>query len=91
MVEELPRLDLTRDCFSLADDLVRRVGLPKKARVDAIHLAVAAMGDVDFLLTWNCRHIANAILIPRMTYIIESRGFRSPLICTPPQLMRALP
>jgi hypothetical protein len=87
LVEEIPRLDVTSDCFSLADDLLRGTGLSRKARLDALHVAVAAMGDVDFLLTWNCRHIANAVLIPRMTSIIMSRGFRCPLICNPPQLM----
>jgi hypothetical protein len=87
LVRELPKLDLTRDCSLLADELVQRAVLPKKARLDALHIAIAAMNGMDFLLTWNCSHIANALLIPRIGSIILSRGARSPVICTPQQLL----
>jgi len=87
LVQEIPRLDLTRNCSLLADELAQRAGLPPKARLDALHIAVAAVNGMDFLLTWNCSHIANARLIPRISSIIASGGYRSPLICTPPQLL----
>lgn len=87
LIEQVPRLDLTRDSLLLADEIVRAIGLPKKARLDALHIAIAAVNEMDFLLTWNCSHIANAVLIPRVSAIVVSRGFRSPFICTPPQLL----
>jgi len=88
LVREIPRLDLTQECFLLAEELLQGLALPRvTAGRDALHIAVAAMNGVDFLLTWNCRHIANAVLIPRIASIIERRGYRAPVLCTPPQLM----
>lgn len=87
LIWEVPKLDLTRDCSLLADELIERAVLPKKARLDALHIAIAAMNGMDFLLTWNCSHIANALLIPRIRSIMASRGVRCPLICTPQQLL----
>lgn len=86
VVQDIPKLDLTRGCSLLADELLERAILPKKARLDALHIAIAAMNGIDFLVTWNCSHIANALLIPRIASIITARGFQIPLICTPPQL-----
>jgi hypothetical protein len=86
LAHEIPRLDFTREGVSLSRKILRETGLPKRAGRDALHIALAALHEMDFLLTWNCRHIANAVLIPKITSIIESRALRSPLICTPPQL-----
>ncbi|PYQ60157.1 MAG: DNA-binding protein [Acidobacteria bacterium] len=86
LAQEIPRLDFTREGLPLSQRILRETGLPKKAGRDALHIALAALYEMDLLLTWNCRHIANALLIPKITSIIESRGLRSPLICTPPQL-----
>jgi hypothetical protein len=83
----IPRLDLTRACFLLSKELLQGAVLPKKAGRDALHVATAAVHEMDFLLTWNCRHIANAVLMPRIASIISGRGFKIPGICTPPQLL----
>src|SRR2546428_612923 len=53
----IPILPLTDDATSLAGELVQRGALPKKATVDALHIAIAAAHQVDYLLTWNCKHI----------------------------------
>ena len=61
--------------------------LPAKAAVDAAHIAVAAVHGVDFLLTWNCRHIANAAIVDRVRAVIADAGHVPPVICTPLELM----
>ena len=70
----------------LAYDLVRQGALPAKAADDALHVAIAAVYNVDFLLTWNCKHIANAALRGTIEEICRSSGFRPPSICTPDEL-----
>jgi len=84
---DIPILDVTADVYELADLLVSGIPLPEKARVDAVHIAVAAVNGVDYLVTWNCKHIAN----PSLRGIIERqcrlRGFVAPEICTPLQLI----
>jgi hypothetical protein len=85
---QLPRLILTPQCFVLAEALSRELRLPSKAGYDALHLATAAVHRMDYLLTWNCRHIANESLIPKIRSIIVSWRHDSPVICTPRQLLR---
>ena len=72
---------------ALADALVRGIPLPAKAAADAIHIAIAAVNGIAFLLTWNCRHIANVTLRPRIEAICRAAGYEPPLICTPEELM----
>jgi hypothetical protein len=61
--------------------------LPSKAVIDALHIAVAAVNGVEYLLTWNCRHIANPALRPRIESICRNMGFEPPVICTPQELL----
>jgi len=68
---------------------VESAGLPPNAYEDALHIALAATGGMDYLLTWNCKHIANAIIIPRINNVIRSFGYEPPLIYTPQQLMES--
>jgi hypothetical protein len=84
------KLDLSRECSLLGRKLLRESGLPKKANRDALHMAIAAVHQMDFLLTWNCRHIANAVLFSRFSSIMSSWGYTSPVLCTPPQLLEHL-
>ncbi len=71
----------------LAADLLNEAQLPAKAAVDGQHLAIAVVNGMDFLLTWNCAHLANAILRPRIERFFHSRGLNPPIVCTPLQLM----
>jgi hypothetical protein len=87
LAEEFQKLDLTPECSLLTQRLLRKGGLPSRASTDASHIATAAVHGMDFLLTWNCRHIANAVLIPRLRSIMAEEGYVSPEICTPPQLL----
>ena len=61
--------------------------LPAKAAVDAAHIAVAAVHRMDFLLTWNCRHIANAVIVDKVRATCLAEGHAAPVICTPFELM----
>ena len=70
----------------LAEILVAGGGLPMKARVDALHVAMAAVHGMDYLLTWNCTHIANAVLRGRIEGLCRAAGFEPPVICTPLEL-----
>lgn len=61
--------------------------MPPKAAVDAAHVAIATVHGVNFLLTWNCAHIANAVMRERIEDICRRGGYRPPVICTPEELM----
>jgi hypothetical protein len=71
----------------LADLLVKRHALPQKARVDAFHVAVSAINAIEYLLTWNCKHLANATMRTKIEQTCQDGGYRAPIICTPYELM----
>jgi hypothetical protein len=70
----------------LAEALARAVPIPPRAAADAVHIATAAVHGMHFLLTWNCKHLANAVLRPRIEAACRAMGCEPPLICTPPEL-----
>jgi predicted nucleic acid-binding protein len=86
-LEGIPVLGVTSDVSDLAWSIVRDQLLPEKAFPDALHIAVASVHAVDYLLTWNCSHIANAELLPRVTKLVEETGFNMPFVCTPEELL----
>ena len=61
--------------------------MPQKAAADALRVAVAAMGGVKYLLTLNCKHIANAHELPRIYELLDREGLRQMLICTPAEFL----
>jgi hypothetical protein len=71
----------------LAQALIAQLPLPASAAADALHIAIAVVNGMDFLLTWNCTHIANAALRSRIEAICRSKGFEVPIICTPEELL----
>ncbi len=83
----LPVLDITPEVAELAAGLIARVPLPPRAGADAAHIAVAAYHGMDFLLTWNSAHIANAEMRPRVEQVCRESGYRPPVLCTPDELM----
>ena len=86
-LEDIPLLDITEDVTVLAEKLMEQVPLPERAGVDALHIAVAVVNGMDYLLTWNCTHIANAALRNRIEAVCRSSGYEPPVICTPEELM----
>lgn len=89
------RLAVIADCMELAAteasralgrELVRRGALPANAEIDAFHVAIAAVNGIEYLLTWNCAHIANAHARPKIEAICRALGYEPPTICTPQEL-----
>ena len=80
-------LEATIEDERLTEAIIEAGAIPKRAVRDAAHIAVAAVNDIDYLLTWNCRHLANAQIIRRVSVICNTRGYNMPVICTPEELM----
>lgn len=77
----------TPEAVQLAAALVRQGPIPKKADVDAMHIAIAAVHGIEYLLTWNCTHIANAAMRSQIENICRATGYEPPVLCTPEELM----
>ena len=87
VLENIQVLQLNQASIALSKALIEEGGMPRKALDDALHVAISAVHGVDFLLTWNCRHIDNAEMKPRIRAIVENHGYQSPEIATPTELM----
>jgi hypothetical protein len=83
----LPTLRITADVERLAAEFLSTGALPPCARSDALHLAVASIARADYLLTWNCRHLANAQILRRIEREAARCGWNLPTVCTPLELM----
>lgn len=83
----IPVLSVTRGVATLAKGLLRTGALPPKARLDAIHVGIAAVNGIDYLLTWNLRHLANAVIRGKIEETCRKAGIVPPVICTPEELM----
>jgi hypothetical protein len=84
-------LETTVEALELAKELIQAGALPAKAADDALHIAVAATKTVPYLLTWNCRHLANAVMRPVIEAVCKAKGFKPPIICTPEELLESKP
>jgi hypothetical protein len=82
----IPLLDVNQAAENLAQKLIVDGPLPTKAAVDALHIAVATVHGMDYLLTWNCKHIANAEMQGKVAAVCRESGFEPPVICTPEEL-----
>jgi hypothetical protein len=87
LLEDLPLVEIDGDVTALAEGLIEELPLPRKAGADALHIAAATCAGVDFLLTWNCAHIANAELRPGIERVCREQGYAAPVLCTPEELM----
>ena len=85
-LEGISILSATALAQSLAADFLRTAVMPSNAAIDAVHVAVATTHGMDFLVTWNCTHIANAIVRATIETACRKAGFRPPVICTPLEL-----
>lgn len=86
-LKKILRLEITFECQYLAKKLISGTPMPEKAADDALHAAISSYHSMNYLLTWNCRHLANAHLIPKLKSVVESEGYCFPQICTPEELM----
>jgi|688.fasta_scaffold867122_2 hypothetical protein len=83
----VPLLPVENAILTIADEILRQAILPRSASVDALHIAMVAHHQVDYLLTWNCSHIANARILPRVFDVLDGCGLPRPIICTPEELL----
>jgi predicted nucleic acid-binding protein len=86
-IEQIPLLELNQEVLTLARSLVEDGPLPAKASEDALHIAVATVHGMDFLLTWNCKHIANAEMRNLMGEVCRAQGYEPAITCTPEELL----
>lgn len=87
VISGLAVLDLNPGAESLTQAILASGALPPSAGRDAAHVAVAAFHAVDYLLTWNCKHLANAQIMRKIESVCQALGYRMPIICTPEELM----
>ena len=91
ILDSIPLLEITEDVVFLSSELVRTGTIPKKAMWDAFHIATSAVHAIEYLMTWNCTHIANATILRKIQKVCEQCGFFCPVICTPEELLEDSP
>lgn len=89
-INKLELLDTTDEVLFLAKTLIDNTLIPQGASEDAVHIAVATVNGIDYLLTWNLKHIANATLRGRVEAQCRAEGYEPPIICTPEELMEEM-
>jgi predicted nucleic acid-binding protein len=87
LLQSIPLLEITADVAVLASAFLASGKIPRKAASDAVHIAIAAVHGMDFLVTWNCVHMANAVIAKALASICVEHGHECPIICTPGALL----
>lgn len=87
LLKNFPLLEVNQSVQNLAEQFLSKSNLPPKAADDTLHIALATFYGLDYLLTWNCKHIANAQIQKKLTEIAIDAGYELPTICTPYELM----
>ena len=90
-LQGIPQLTIVPEIAPLAEDLARLLRLPAKAVMDASHLAVCILHQMDYLLTWNCKHLANPVLQKELVEYCRYHDLYIPIICTPEALLSSSP
>ena len=86
-ISSLPVLSISELTEELASILIKKEAIPPGVPEDALHIAVAAVNGMDYLLTWNFAHINNAQMKSKIISIIEEHGYQCPIICSPEELL----
>src|ERR1700730_6899020 len=86
-LDGIPLLPLDPQIGVIANKIVSRAILPPKASIDALHIAMVAHHRIQYLLTWNCKHIANARILPRIHDVLTELACPIPIICTPEEMV----
>lgn len=87
IIESIPLLVATEESYQLAENFLKKGIIPAKAAEDSLHIAITITHSVDYLLTWNCKHIANPELQRRIMDYLSEQGQFLPFICTPEELL----
>jgi len=83
----LPILELNNMIVELSESMIRAKIIPERSIEDTLHISIATFHGMDYLLTWNCRHIANATIRWTIEDVCEKHDYTSPIICTPEELI----
>jgi hypothetical protein len=86
-LQEITLLHVSEEAHALKLELLTRTQIPSKAENDALHIAIAAVHGMEFLVSWNCKHIANAMTLPLVYEVCRAAGYEPPLVCTPFELL----
>jgi hypothetical protein len=86
-LDGIPLLPLDPAIEAIGNEIIARAILPRSATIDALHIATVAHHRIEYLLTWNCRHIANARILPRIHDVLTDLGISIPIICTPEEML----
>lgn len=89
-IKGLPVLNVDKDVENLASELIRQSAIPRNSPEDAIHIAVASVSAIDFILTWNFKHINNPFMKNQIRTVILNQGYTMPEICSPEELLEAV-
>jgi hypothetical protein len=86
-IDGISALAVGDDALQLAGALVESGPMPKQYPEDALHIAICVLNGIDYLVTWNCAHLANAAMRRQIERFLEKKGYQCPVICTPEELM----
>jgi predicted nucleic acid-binding protein len=86
-IEGFTVIDVSIQAEDLADLLLEKNGIPKEFPEDALHIAIAAVEKIDFIATWNFKHINNPFTKNKIKQIIEDAGFSCPVLASPEELL----
>ncbi len=87
VLKDIELLEFSKEASELADIFIRRKAVSEKMGDDMLHIAVAAVYGTDYLMTWNCKHIANAEILKKISKLCIEEGYEMPTVCTPEELM----
>lgn len=87
LIRDVPLLPVEQAITEIAPICVKQNVMPADPTSDALHLAIASFHKCDFLVTWNCRHIANPAFRPRIESVLNDASLRPPVICTPQEML----
>ena len=87
LIKNIVPLQNNDSAKNLAREIINRKILPPKAILDVFHIAITAVHEIDFLLTLNCKHIANAFIYRHIEKVCRDFGFEPPLVCTPLEIL----
>ena len=86
-IENFKKLSLNQTVLDLAKHYEKGLGIPEKSKLDLYHLAISVGNGMDYILSWNFKHIANAFIREKLFEINSALGLRTPTICTPEELI----
>ena len=86
-ISEMPVLGISQEAHDVAQALLSQGAIPAGSEEDALHIAIACVNGMEFLLTWNFSHINNAFKKAKIVRVVEDLGFAAPVICSPEELI----